>query len=348
MSRKANVLITCIGGRYTYDLVRAIEAIKNFSIGIFGADSNPKSNIPYIKKIYKIPRTNREKVYIKKIFSICKKKKINIIFPGSENESILFSKNKKIFEKKKIRILISNYKIVSQLNDKGKMLEFLEKKNINVGKWKTISSPAELKKALQFIGYPQKKVVLKQRKGSGSRGVIILDKNIKKFKLLLPNRFCGTGNINSVRKEFKKRKIKFTNLICMPYYGGDTYDVDCLAFNGVPNVVIPRLRKYENPLSPFNEGCILENNYTIINYVKKIIRAFKIHGACDFDVVLDNGKKPKILDSSNRMSGSVGASFVAGYNLPEQIIKYSMGLKTKKVFPSKKNRLFPVNKFVLI
>ena len=348
MSKKINILITCMGGKYTYDLINAIKSIKNLKINIYGVDSNPKSEIFYIKKLYKVPKANNFKNYLKKIFSICKKEKIKIIFPGSENEAILFSKKRELFKKKKITVLISNYQIVSKLNDKGKMFNFLQKNNIDIGKWKLVNSGNNLKEIIGDIGYPAKKVVLKQRKGSGSRGIIILDSKIKKFKFLLPNRFCGIGDFNSVRKEFKKRKLKFSNLICMPYYGGDTYDVDCLAFNGNPQVIISRLRQYENAISPYNQGCILKNNLKIKNYIKRIINVFKIHGPCDFDVVIDNYGKPKLLDSSNRMSGSVGASFVAGYNLPEQIIKYILGLKSKKIFPIKEHRLIPVNKFISI
>lgn len=348
MKKKINILITCAGGKYTYDLVNAINSVKDIKINIFGVDSNPKSKIIYIKKLYKIPRVSSKKLFLKKVFSLCKKEKIKIIFPGSERESILFSKYKNLFEKKKIGILISDYKIVSNLIDKGKMFNFLEKNNVNIGKWETIDSYMDLNSAIKKLGYPFKKVVLKQRKGTGSRGVIILDSKLRRFKFLLKNRFCGTGNINSVKKEFKKRKIKFDNLICMPFYGGDTYDVDCLAFNGEARVIISRLRQYDNALSPYNEGCILENNHKIYKYIKKVINVFKIHGACDFDVTIDKSGNPKLLDSSNRMSGSVGASFVAGYNLPEQIIKYMCGLKTKKIFPNKKTRLIPVNKFVSI
>ncbi|MDC0369931.1 ATP-grasp domain-containing protein [Pelagibacteraceae bacterium] len=348
MMNKINILITCINGKYVYDLINSIYSIKNMKINIFGADSNPKSKIIYIKKIYKIPRANKEKLFLKKVFSICKKEKINIIFPGSEAESILFSKYKNLFKQKKIKILVSDYKIVTSLIDKGKMFDFLEKNKINVGKWSNINSFMDLKILIKKFGYPVKKVVLKPRKGAGSRGVIILDKKIKKFKLLLENRFCGTGDIISVQKEFKRRKIMFNNLICMPYYGGNTYDVDCFAVDGKPKVIIPRLRQYENPLSEYNQGCVVEKNLKIINYIKKIIKVFKIHGPCDFDVTIDDSGNPKLLDSSNRMSGSVGASLVAGYNLPEQVIRYMCNLQIKKIIPNKKTRIVPVNKFVLV
>ena len=348
MNKKINILLTCVGGKYTYDLINSFNSIKNIKINVYGTDSDPKSNIFFIKRLYKVPRANKEKTYLKKIFSICKKEKINIIFPGSEAESIFFSKYKNTFIQKKIKVLISDYKIVTSLVDKGKMFDFLEKNNINVGKWKCINSIKDLNNSINKFGYPLKKIVLKPRKGTGSRGVVILDKKVKKFKLLLKNRFCGTGNINSVKKEFKKRKIFFTNLICMPFYGGKTYDVDCLAINGKAKIIIPRLRQYENPLSEYNQGCIVEKNLKIVNYIKKIVKAFKIHGPCDFDVTIDSSGNPKLLDSSNRMSGSIGGSIIAGYNLPEQIIRYMNGLKIKKITPNKNSRIVPVNKFVLI
>ena len=78
------------------------------------------------------------------------------------------------------------------------------------------------------------------------------------------------------------------------------------------------------------------------------MKAFKIHGPCDFDVTIDSSGNPKLLDSSNRMSGSIGGSIIAGYNLPEQIIRYMNGLKIKKIKPNKNSRIVPVNKFVLI
>lgn len=132
----------------------------------------------------------------------------------------------------------------------------------------------------------------------------------------------------------------------MPYHKGDVYDVDCFAIHGKSKAIIPRLRIYDNPLSPTNQGCLLRSNMKIENYIKKIISAFKIQGPCDFDVVLDNLGKPKLLDGSCRMSGSIGASFVAGYNLPEMIVRYVLGRTVKNIFPRKETRLLPVSKFI--
>ena len=228
------------------------------------------------------------------------------------------------------------------------MFKYLEKRGIDVGKWEIINNKVDMLKYIKKLGYPKKKIVLKQRKGFGSRGIIILDKKQKKFKYLLENRFCGTGNLASVIKEFKKNNLFFKNLFCMPYHKGDVYDVDCFAIYGKSKAIIPRLRIYDNPLSPTNQGCLLKSNTKIEKYLKKIIAAFKIHGPCDFDVVIDSLGKPKLLDGSCRMSGSIGASFVAGYNLPEMIVRYVLGKTVKNIFPKKKTRLIPVSKFIKV
>jgi|TARA_B110000858_G_scaffold189094_1_gene235430 carbamoyl-phosphate synthase large subunit len=346
--KKINILITCSSGKFIYDIVKSLKEIKNLNVKIIGVDSCPKPNLVYLDKQYKIANCNNSKKYFKQLVTICKKEKIKIAIPLSENETTLFSKKKYLLEENKIKTLISNYTIVSNIVDKIKMFEFLERKKIDIGKWESINNIKELFKAVKKLGYPNKNVVLKQRKGTGSRGIIILNNKIKKFKYLLKNRFCGTGNLQSVIKEFKKNNLIFKNLFCMPFHRGDVYDIDCFAINGAPKAVISRLRIYENPLSPTNQGCLLKKNNKIENYIKKIIRAFKIHGPCDFDVVIDDCGKPKLLDGSCRMSGSIGASYAAGYNLPELIVKYLLGKKFKNIFPRSQVRLLPVSRFIKI
>ena len=72
----------------------------------------------------------------------------------------------------------------------------------------------------------------------------------------------------------------------MPYYNKKTFDVDCLAKDGEMKLCVPRLRIYQNPLSPTNEGCMIINEKNIQNYCRKIIKALNINGVCDFDIIL--------------------------------------------------------------
>ena len=64
----------------------------------------------------------------------------------------------------------------------------------------------------------------------------------------------------------------------MPYHSSKTFDVDCIAKEGKLVMAIPRLRVYENPLSPTNQGCVISPNKVIYDYCKQLVKAFKITG----------------------------------------------------------------------
>ena len=132
----------------------------------------------------------------------------------------------------------------------------------------------------------------------------------------------------------------------MPYHNGETFDVDCIAQKGNLLLAVPRLRVYENPVSTINQGCIIGSNKDIYNYCKTLVKVFKINGACDFDIVIKKNKKPQLLDSSCRLSGSVGAGLIAGVNVTAELIRSIHGQKIKKIKLPKEIKTFPTPIFV--
>ena len=298
------------------------------------------------------PLKNR-KEYKRKIIDLCKKHKINFIIPCSENECIEISKFHEELLKLNIYSSVSKFEVTKNLIDKHKLFTILKKNFIDVGIWHTINNYKNLKKISKIMGYPKKKLIIKPRKSSGSKGVIILNSKITKFKYLLNDvkRFCGTGSLKEIKREFNRTNKSFSNYFIMPYYNDKTFDVDCLAKNGEMKLCIPRLRTYENPLSPTNQGCKITSNKLIINYCKKIIKVLKINGACDFDIILKKNNQPQIIDASCRLSGSSTASLPVGLNVPLLLIKlfYKEKIKIKNIKNIKKNyQVFPQSRFELV
>ena len=134
----------------------------------------------------------------------------------------------------------------------------------------------------------------------------------------------------------------------MPYYDDKTFDVDCLAENGSMKICVPRMRTYQNALSPTNQGCKILNNKKIEDYCEDIIKALNINGACDFDIILIKNKRPQIIDASCRLSGLSTASLSIGINFPLMLLK----LMFKEKIIIKKYRkiyqVFPQNRFELV
>ncbi len=346
---KKKILITSIGGMFSFDLIRALRVSKN--IFLLGTDIRKTSNAHFLDKFEQIPDPTKDsKKYINKIIFLCKKYKINFIIPCSENECVEISRHYDKLLKLNINTSVSKFDVTKILIDKHKLFSNLKKNYIDVGKWYSINNFKNLDKISKIMGYPKKKLIIKPRKGSGSKGVIILNSKIKNFQYLLNDvkRFCGSGSLKAIKRESKRRKKNFSNYFIMPYYNDKTFDVDCLAKNGTMKLCVPRLRTYLNPLSPTNQGCKITSNRLIINYCKKIIKALKIDGVCDFDIILRKSKKPQIIDASCRLSGSSTASLAVGLNVPLILIKlfYKEKINIKKI--KKIYQVFPQSRFELV
>ena len=342
-----NILFTSIGGKFTYDVISNIK--KKFKkIKVIGTDTNNKIEKWFFDDFEKVCRADiSKKKYIENIIKIVKKHKIEFIFANSEHESIAISLYSKKLKSLGVKTSVGKYELVKLMTDKYKMLNFLKKEGVDTGPFFKVSNLEEAERYIYNLGYPKMKVILKQRFGSGSRGIFIINNSSKNIKHLLNDRLCLEGEWNEIKEYIKNRLRTLDNFFVMPFYQGKTYDIDCLAKKGrILNLHI-RERRYQNPLSPTNEGCVLVKNKKIENYCRQIVKAFEIDKVCDFDVVLDKKNKPKILDSSCRLSGSVGASILSGSNILENLILLLQNKKEKRNFKIKHNIIIkPVNKFV--
>mgnify|MGYP001276284470 CR=1 FL=1 len=80
MKKKLNILLTCVGGHFNYDLFLALSSIKKIKLNIYGTDINKNARAKFLKNFFIVPETKKKKEYLKKILSICSKKNINIIY----------------------------------------------------------------------------------------------------------------------------------------------------------------------------------------------------------------------------------------------------------------------------
>ena len=345
------ILITCIGGYFSYQVVNSIRKVKNLSKFILGVDVNPNINAFFVDKFETVPRADLSKLeYVKKIIYLCKKYKIDTILPSSENETLAISKYINSFEKLKIKTSVSSFDTVNLMTDKLRMFKYLNDFGVDVGKWKKIDNLNDATNALKFFGYPSKKIVIKPRFGSGSRGILIVNHKKNSFTNLLRDRFCGEGSWEVIKEELKNSNKSLDNCVAMPYHGGKTFDVDCVAKRGKLLLAVPRLRALKiyktDPLNPILQGCTITSNKIIHNYCEKLVSTFGVHGACDFDITIRKDFKPQLLDASSRLSGSVGASLGAGINVTAQLINMLQGKKLNKFKLPKSFKVYPLSIFV--
>ena len=346
--RKVNLGITCVGGKFVFDAVQALRSADDLDVKIVGIDANPDSRGKrFVDEFETVPfAATDELAYCEALSEICERQKIEVIFLWSEPETRAVANHSAMFIERGIKTTANNAKAALLVTHKKKLFDFLSTEGIDVGEYRGVHTNEGARKAISELGYPFQKVVVKPSSGTGSRGVLIADGDVVTYTPLLEDRLCGTGTIESIEASMKNANATFENCLAMPFLGDEVYDVDCLAVHGKAVNVVPRLRQYSNPLSPVNEGCKISMDDDIIEYVGLIATALNVHGVCDFDIARDAEGKPKVLDASLRMSGSVGASFAAGINLPAQLLRILLELPIKTYDVANGAEIRPVNHFI--
>ena len=93
MSKRINILITCSSGKFIFDVVKALKSLDNFKIKIIGVNSNPKTNLAYLDKQYKISKCNSSKNYFKNYLKYAKKKILKLFFHYQNLKLFYIQKN---------------------------------------------------------------------------------------------------------------------------------------------------------------------------------------------------------------------------------------------------------------
>ena len=66
MTKMKRILVTCIGGHFTYQVVSSIRKVKKLSKFILGVDVNPNINAFFVDKFEVVPRADLSKLnYVK-------------------------------------------------------------------------------------------------------------------------------------------------------------------------------------------------------------------------------------------------------------------------------------------
>lgn len=176
MKRKIKILVTGISSGVGQSIYKSL-LLSKLNLDIFIGDINFLNiGLCQSKKYLKLPKVE-EKNSLNQIVEILKKKKIDILFIGSEYDIFFFSKYKDYIKKKTDTLVsLSSNKIIKKFSDKFEMVKILKKNKIPYPI--TFEFNIEnLKK--NNIKFP---VILKNKTGTSAREVFFV-KNLKELKL---------------------------------------------------------------------------------------------------------------------------------------------------------------------
>jgi len=330
------ILITSVGGEFSPKLILSIKDDAQITTEIIGidvkADAIGKNFCDYF---YKVPQANK-KNYIKKINSICKKHKVDLILPTSDEEAYILSKNRKLVEKNKIKLACTDFKTIKIFNDKINTYKKLKKFGFAKVNYKIVNKKINLYKEINKMFSNYNEIILKPSNSRGGRNVFIISKKITGYKIFNDRREILT-DLDSFKKKFEKNLKDNYPLILMKKLKDPVYDLDMLAWKGKPLRIVPRKRF--NSAVP-NDGHIIVNDNKLIKLGNKIISSFNLSWLYDCDIMYDQNNIPQILEINPRPSGSMVVSIIAGIPLIRYLLFLSKGIKIE-------DKKLPFNKRII-
>lgn len=124
-----NIAITATGGGVGQSI---IKALKDSGYNLIALDGEPLGAGLYMTgKRYLLPYANAD-TYIPELLDVCKKEKVNLLFPGMDIELKKLSENTGLFEEIGTRVIVSRPKVIDIADDKYLTSQFLRDNDLPV------------------------------------------------------------------------------------------------------------------------------------------------------------------------------------------------------------------------
>ncbi len=316
-----NILMTGGGAPGAAGILKCLQQERSFHITV--ADADPNAVGRYLNEDFAtIPFAN-DPSFTDAVLSLCRKKNIHALLPLVTKELIPLSQHIKEFELAGTKLLVSSTASLEIANNKSSLYEFLEWRGIAVPAFRVIETVDQFKLAVEELGYPSKPVCFKPSVSNGSRGFRIISDQVNELDLLFNHKPASTYTSLKEATRILSGGF-FPELLVSEYLPGEEYSVDCLANQGEPVVIVPRLRKrIINGISVEGE---FVNEKNIINYCGVIIKELQLHGNIGIQLKRSGSGQFLILEINPRVQGAISASLGAGINLPVLAIKQELGL----------------------
>ncbi len=260
--------------------------------------------------------------FIPALIDLCAKKSVQMILPLVTRELIPLAQHKETFEQLGIKVLVSPLASLEIANNKSRLYEFLQWRGIEIPDFRVAENAEQFTVAASQLGFPEKTICFKPSVANGSRGFRIISNNIDDRDLLFNHK---PSSVYMPYSEAVRILADgpFPELLISEYLPGPEYSVDCLARNGEPVLVVPRLRKRMiNGISV--EGEFVQD-VPVIQYCSRILRELKLHGNIGIQVKQSLTGQFLILEINPRVQGGISTCLGAGINLPVLAILQELG-----------------------
>jgi carbamoylphosphate synthase large subunit len=225
------VLVTCAASLVVPSSLAAIRQQAADSYRFIGVDASAEPlALDYLDGFYQIPFAT-EPDYVSTLLDIIAQTQANLLLVLSDNEALVLAEPtvRRRIEAMGCQLLLPDYEVIRCCVDKGLFLQFLEQSADTAETFRLVDNAKDLAECASAFHYPDKSFIVKPRSGCGSRGVMLIDAKASEVELLLSRHY------KNYKLEFVCQALQHStalNLLAMPYYQGNDYNIDVLCQQG--------------------------------------------------------------------------------------------------------------------
>lgn len=288
---------------------------------IIGTNVDSTERNDYYIDIYKkLPHSSNPK-YIASLLALCKEYDVQAILPGSEDELMLISRNSHIFELNGVKPITLDYIVVDLCLNKNLLIKALSTLDIP----QPISIPINSKNDLGSIEFFP--LVLKPARGSGSKGVIIIQSK-KELDSLVPTWLENYGKL-ICQEYIDSTSGEYTvGVITDPIDGLVRNSIIMKRFimNGIGHGSKVLNKFTQNVKEPYlvlssgiSQGIFIKDK-NISDQIEDSISKLGIKGVVNVQCRIQDGVV-KIFEINPRFSGTTYGRALCGYNEPHLLLQ---------------------------
>jgi len=314
-----NVLMTGGGAPGAPGILRCLQAEPRIHVTV--ADANPQATGRFLSDDFVTIPLAEDPMFIPAVLAVCREKQIHVILPLVTNELLPLAYAAGELALAGTTLAGSPAASLEIANHKSRLYEFLQWRDIPVPRFRVAETVEQFMQALEVLGYPGKPVCFKPSVSNGSRGFRVINDRVNEPDLL----FNYKPGHPFIRREDAIRILSsapFPELLVSEYLPGEEYSVDCLARDGEPVLVLPRLRKKMIGGISVEGEFVKEEN--IMSYCSRVIRELRLHGNAGIQVKRAESGDFLVLEINPRVQGTIAAALGAGINLPVLGVKQAL------------------------
>jgi len=334
-SKEITVLVTGVGGgSLGRELLKAFSMAKQ-KYRIISADMSKYSLGLHETKNHYITPSALSPDYLEKLNKICKIENIQAIAAGSEQEIEQISKNSKVFEENGIVVLSNPINIIELCSDKFTIMDFLSKKGISCPKTILFKNKSDIKKIGSFP------VIIKPRKGAGSRNVFIAyDESDAVFFCNYLNKY---GSNPIIQEYLENSDEEFTIGVL---YADDGRLITSIAMKRFLKGGLSTRQITVNPFTDRNDIIssgisqgFFEDFLDVREFGITIAKAIGANGPINIQC-RRQGKQIIPFEINPRFSGTTAVRSMVGHNEPDILCRYRLFDEIPKKIEIKKGYVF--------